>query len=181
MQVSFCEHEGFLCEAEECCCNFCFAESFPEKDPIQALKCYSLGHPTCLGSLLCQIQFMAKLKKPVSYWKGLHDLSFLCSAGNKVCHGETPALCWAQVPLTVCTVPAKGPASLCRRHSLQPALTSRGWGGCWCTARLWIFGYLGSWRNRRSLAWRWKADNSSSIPEVVITQADEVGDRQYFI
>lgn len=39
-----------------------------------------------------QIQFMAKLKKSVSYWKGLRVLSFLCSAGNRVCRGETPDL-----------------------------------------------------------------------------------------
>lgn len=40
-------------EIEECCGNnICFAESFPEKDTIEALKCRSLRHHTCLGSLV---------------------------------------------------------------------------------------------------------------------------------
>lgn len=60
-------------------------------DPVQALKCYSL-YQTCLGSLMNQIQLMAKLKESVSYGKGPHVLSFLCSAGNQVCHGEPPDL-----------------------------------------------------------------------------------------
>lgn len=110
----------FLCETEECCCNnFCFAESFPEKDPTQALKCCSLSISHMLRIPHVSNAVHGK-DKGVSV---LHVLSFLCSAGSKVCRGETPDLWGGSGKLSGVQGANKGPCQpLEQALSLQPAL-----------------------------------------------------------
>jgi len=69
VQVSFFPSvKDFSVEMDECCCsNFGLQHPFPEKDTVKALKLNSLQHHTCLGSLMYQIEFTAKLKESVSY------------------------------------------------------------------------------------------------------------------
>lgn len=56
VQVSFICVKDSSVEIDECCCNnFVLQNPFPEKDTVQALKCYSLRHHTRLGSLMYQI------------------------------------------------------------------------------------------------------------------------------
>lgn len=60
--------KDFSTEMDECCCsNFGLQHPFPEKGAVKALKLDSLRHHTCLGSLMYQTEFTAKLKKSVSY------------------------------------------------------------------------------------------------------------------